>query len=326
MQPWRESICTIGEPEIQENLDTPPKYRIVANVTKISNYSIDQPVKAYYGTDASYSLMDKRAADNAYESLSDSGENACWVFKPRTEATPRISLKVVIPDATTYLVWFTTIVAVCTGLFLFFVVVSRVSDRLYDLTNGTNNTFRNVRNLNQAPSNTAQASIRPRCLTIRQTRFVCNVFGREWLPSQERNDDRCDWICSICLEEADARTQKTIRTVLLPCTHRFHRACIRHWLRKGKPACPLCQWDVRQLFNEDGEPTQFIVDTSATPDAAAPLQCVAFVRDDAAENVLTLQPADHERFTQGVATWQSLNDEESVSSVRTPQPASMRNL
>lgn len=325
MQTWTKYPCTMDMPVIQNNGAEPLKYRIVANVTDITDLRIDHSILAYYGTDDSYNLLDKEIAEKILNELGGSdNDTSCWVFVPRSKEQPQVSLKPIFPDSSTYLVWFTTIIAVCSGLFLFFSVISRISDRIYELTNSGNHTFRNIRNLHQAPANVAQPSNRPRCLTIRQTRFVCNVFSREWHPLQEEPDDASDWICSICLDGPDANTQRLIRTVLLPCTHRFHRGCIRHWLRKGKPACPLCQWDARQLFNEDGEPTQFIVGSSGTADTAAPLQCVAVVRDDNVENGLTLPAADHERFTQGVASWQYLNDEDSMSSIRTPQPPSGR--
>jgi hypothetical protein len=42
--------------------------------------------------------------------------------------------------------------------------------------------------------------------------------------------------CSICFEPM---TEKV--ATLLPCGHRFHRACINQWLNTGKMNCPLCR-------------------------------------------------------------------------------------
>lgn len=32
------------------------------------------------------------------------------------------------------------------------------------------------------------------------------------------------------------------------------RRCIRRWLRRGGASCPLCNWDVKSLFDRDGNP------------------------------------------------------------------------
>lgn len=313
--------CETENVEKESDGNDPPRFRIVATVnsTDPDVLKLNEPVTAYYGPDDSYNLRPKQAKE-AFVRLTNSSNSSCWVLQQGESV--RISLKFIPPYFTSYLVWLTTIIAVCTGLYLFFSMISHLSDTFY-LGNPSSNAIRNIRNLTQAPGNVAAASNRPRCLSIRQTRFTCNVFGREWVPSQEDVDEASDWVCSICLDEPDPNSPRPVRTVLLPCTHRFHRSCIRYWLRKGKPACPLCQWDARQLFDEDGQPKQVAVDIPAAADSA-PLQCVAVVRDGPPESVLTLNATDHERFTENVANWEFLNDEESMSSAQTPQPSSGR--
>lgn len=91
-----------------------------------------------------------------------------------------------------------------------------------------------------------------------------------------------DWVCAVCLDGPDRQSQGVVRTVELPCSHRFHRGCIRRWLRRGKPNCPLCQWDARQLFDESGMPSINIIDqatgdtlNASNPAASSPTEHVA---------------------------------------------------
>jgi hypothetical protein len=54
--------------------------------------------------------------------------------------------------------------------------------------------------------------------------------------------------CSICLvdfEDGDELRQ------LLPCGHRFHRACIDRWLLKSSPTCPIDKLDLRCACQND---------------------------------------------------------------------------
>lgn len=44
------------------------------------------------------------------------------------------------------------------------------------------------------------------------------------------------FICSICLEECSSSLQQHI----LPCTHKFHSACIQRWM-ENHATCPECR-------------------------------------------------------------------------------------
>lgn len=52
------------------------------------------------------------------------------------------------------------------------------------------------------------------------------------------SDEGCDQ-CSICMD--DYMKGDCLR--VLPCNHRFHKACVDPWLLKNK-ACPLCKHEV----------------------------------------------------------------------------------
>ena len=54
-------------------------------------------------------------------------------------------------------------------------------------------------------------------------------------------------VCAVCLEEYEEREK--LRE--LPCSHRFHVACIDEWLMKMQPFCPLCKFDVGKFVREN---------------------------------------------------------------------------
>lgn len=87
-------------------------------------------------------------------------------------------------------------------------------------------------------------SKRPVCLTSPQARYIMHRFA------ESGHSDA--WTCSICLD--DEEKGAPTRSVVLPCGHRYHARCIRKWLRRGAPTCPLCNWNVAGLFDEAGEP------------------------------------------------------------------------
>ncbi|GAB4826388.1 hypothetical protein Ancab_009253 [Ancistrocladus abbreviatus] len=52
--------------------------------------------------------------------------------------------------------------------------------------------------------------------------------------------------CAICCMEYERRQYITT----LPCTHRYHRECINHWL-KQKKTCPICLVEVKVTTGRD---------------------------------------------------------------------------
>ena len=50
-----------------------------------------------------------------------------------------------------------------------------------------------------------------------------------------------DKSCAICLEEYVLGEEYR----RLPCLHRFHTACIDHWLRESSGVCPVCKMTIR---------------------------------------------------------------------------------
>lgn len=48
-------------------------------------------------------------------------------------------------------------------------------------------------------------------------------------------------MCAICHDDMLGRSACS----RLPCGHDFHRCCIKKWLIKGKPQCPLCNGSLK---------------------------------------------------------------------------------
>lgn len=142
--------------------------------------------------------------------------------------------------------WILTIGSALSGVYILLVTllvvvnqITTVLDRrrhALDTHRNPAQTQANPLNPSTSPSATGQAN-----LTRAQTHFICNSFAHAW------RDPAQDWLCAICLAGSD-EPRAVIHTVILPCSHRFHRMCIRAWLRRGKSICPLCQWDVRQVL------------------------------------------------------------------------------
>jgi hypothetical protein len=65
---------------------------------------------------------------------------------------------------------------------------------------------------------TAGANAKRGFLTSHQVRELFSTFDS---ILRGKDDEAKEWICSICLEENEPG--EDVRTVLLPCSHRFHR-------------------------------------------------------------------------------------------------------
>ena len=50
--------------------------------------------------------------------------------------------------------------------------------------------------------------------------------------------------CSICLENIS----KNEEIKKISCNHEFHIECLKEWLCKQNIKCPVCRFDVRELF------------------------------------------------------------------------------
>ncbi|NWU91053.1 DZIP3 ligase, partial [Upupa epops] len=63
--------------------------------------------------------------------------------------------------------------------------------------------------------------------------------------SKWKRDDEAsgDDLCTICHDELSSDTYR------LDCGHRFHRECIRRWLKQHSSTCPICR--VHALLPED---------------------------------------------------------------------------
>ena len=55
-------------------------------------------------------------------------------------------------------------------------------------------------------------------------------------------------IFAVCIEEY--KVGETVR--ILPCNHRFHKACIDQWLL-DKRTCPMCKMDILKYYGLIGD-------------------------------------------------------------------------
>ncbi|CAI5471788.1 unnamed protein product [Closterium sp. Yama58-4] len=70
--------------------------------------------------------------------------------------------------------------------------------------------------------------------------------------------------CTVCL--SDFNEGELVRSVL-PCEHRFHVACIDHWLAT-KTTCPVCRTDLKSLAPHAGEDDSDLAEKVAGGDDA----------------------------------------------------------
>ncbi|KAI9159378.1 hypothetical protein H9P43_008718 [Blastocladiella emersonii ATCC 22665] len=70
-------------------------------------------------------------------------------------------------------------------------------------------------------------------------------------------------MCVICLDEFVDEDEMHE----LPCTHRFHCACIETWLRDRKNVCPICRFELVEEEDEDLEMGDVLVHADAAADA-----------------------------------------------------------
>eukprot|EP00093_Oithona_nana_P001479 01479.XXX_2201_3897_1 [CDS] Oithona nana genome sequencing. len=61
-------------------------------------------------------------------------------------------------------------------------------------------------------------------------------------------DDEDSDTCPVCIEEY--KIGETVR--ILPCNHRFHKACIDQWLL-DKRTCPMCKMDILKYYGLIGD-------------------------------------------------------------------------
>ena len=75
-----------------------------------------------------------------------------------------------------------------------------------------------------------------------------------------------DNICSICYEEYEYDTNGMFKNVeFLPCCHKFHRECIRPWIRDNS-VCPLCKISIhtQNPINSEDAANPEDIDNNAT--------------------------------------------------------------
>lgn len=75
---------------------------------------------------------------------------------------------------------------------------------------------------------------------ISDSKVVLTQEEFEQLPTMNYlpNDNECT-ICKEMYKEQDS-------LVILPCCHRFHRGCIKKWLKEQKACCPTCRFELKR--------------------------------------------------------------------------------
>lgn len=254
---WKRTTCKISQANIESNKKNPARYRVTANVTEVDKISIQNPVLAYYGPDNSFNFDNIKDAQQAHRSITSRLVIPCSYYIPSMSGEIQISVKVVSPDIPIFVLWISIVVASSSGLFFCVSFCATANDRV----SGSDDTFSSILTYRYNPTHPARTSeltrsTKRRHLTARQAKFVCTTFSRESSYKKNGVADHSTQMCSICLEEIESGGDTTsgVSLVMLPCMHEFHKSCICRWLCNGKSLCPLCQWDVTELFDEKGEP------------------------------------------------------------------------
>lgn len=207
---WDKRACTIVSSAVRENPNNPGMYRVEANVTQVKGISKENTTRtAYYGRSAAFHLT--REAAEGHNAGIKPGNGLCWV---KVSDTARISLQPVdaekeIPRGALYVAWITTFIASITGVltltlsshWLNACVAARLSNQGRPEHGVT------------PPQDVAKRRAVLSSEQVRHLSAVCADIVKQGDLAVK------DWTCSICLEDND---EDVLRTVLLPCQHRFH--------------------------------------------------------------------------------------------------------
>jgi RING-like zinc finger len=120
-----------------------------------------------------------------------------------------------VKDMTTYskgslwVAWVSSFFAAGSGTVLLLVLLFDVRETLYRRHHGLNGDFDNGGDGDDEKRG---------YLTSTQARHICVTYSSVLNADSK---ELSEWVCSICLEDNEPDTE--IRTILLPCSHRFHR-------------------------------------------------------------------------------------------------------
>lgn len=109
-----------------------------------------------------------------------------------------------------YIAWTTTFIAAVVGMFTLIFASHWMSDFLGSALGGGSD-----------DSTSEEIAKNKPFLSALQAKSVCDVFSSDVKRGQAGISE---WVCSVCFDEKEE--VGTIRTVLLPCEHRFHRAYV----------------------------------------------------------------------------------------------------
>lgn len=242
---WFVRSCIIVNARVTKSSQD-DKWRPEADVRGFGLKNESEIVTAYWGRNKGYYYIEERARRLIKQLPSVGKRVTCWVKHKDTRAVSMVKVnRTAFSQEDVYLnmAWGSSFFAAVSGFLLLTVAVNFVQRALvYAVNGGERATAEN----DQAEGN--NATKRTACLSPAQTRWVASQFG-DVVEGKMMPDE---WACSICLEECE-ETQR-LRVIVLPCNHRFHSRCLKRWLRRGSPTCPLCNFDVHSLFNEDGTP------------------------------------------------------------------------
>lgn len=222
-------------------------WRTEAVVSGFGLKNASETVTAFWGRSGAYTLTESEAKKQKL-SLQPPGQWAqCWV---RRASLRNVSMSEVArirssaEEVHLNLAWGTSFFAAISGFLLLTLFISLLQRALLRATGADARREQEERDRTVAKRLTV--------LSPAQARFVVSEFGKVVGGNAGGGADIKDWTCSICLDDDDA--VQRLRVVVLPCDHIYHSRCIRKWLRRGSPTCPLCNWDVQSLFNEEGLP------------------------------------------------------------------------
>jgi hypothetical protein len=100
------------------------------------------------------------------------------------------------------------------------------------------------------PATPPRGTVQPHALSEAQVGRICAVAAEAAARDAEVGEmfDGDTWDCAICLDDEGGDGG---RLAQLACRHVFHLVCVRGWLMRGGVTCPLCNYRLRPVDEDE---------------------------------------------------------------------------